>query len=522
MSTADAATILVVEDDEPTRTFLADNLTADGYELLVADNAADALVQLETKFPDLALIDLGLPDRSGLEVIERVRASDGVASRIDPSVPIVVLTGRTGELDRLRGFERGCDDYVCKPFSYPELRARVAALLKRAELRRRPGRARVGDLEIDVASRLVRLRGQPVALSQKEFALVRTLASDPTRVFTKDELLRSIWGFRTLGTTRTLDSHACRLRHKLGRFGDRFVVNVWGVGYRLVDGPPSELTGLAEAPALAPAAAVAPLGVAALLGARPDHAASSLAAAVPLQPAMLAAWLLAAIAVAAAVAARIELRRRRELVARACHELRGPLTAAHLALHAGARHGDAPPDRLAAIDRELERAGIALDDLAAARRGRRAPDRDEPVDVGDLLAYQAATWRLVAGLFGCRVELVERGGGAVVRGDRLRLAQAIGNLVANALEHGTGRVELLARSNGDRVRIEVADEGPGLPAPVGALTRRPRAGRGRRGRGLAIAADIADRHGGRLVAAPSARGARVALELPAWRGDRVV
>src|SRR3954466_10887209 len=114
MTAADAATILVVEDDEPTRTFLADNLTADGYELLVADNAADGLAQLETKFPDLALIDLGLPDRSGLEVIARVRASDGVASRIDPAVPIVVLTGRAGELDRLRGFERGCDDYVCK------------------------------------------------------------------------------------------------------------------------------------------------------------------------------------------------------------------------------------------------------------------------------------------------------------------------------------------------------------------------------------------------------------------------
>jgi DNA-binding response OmpR family regulator len=518
MSTADAATILVVEDDESTRTFLADNLTADGYELLVADNAADALVALETKFPDLALIDLGLPDRSGLEVIERVRGSDGVASRIDPSVPIVVLTGRAGELDRLRGFERGCDDYVCKPFSYPELRARVAALLKRAELRRRPGRTRVGDLEIDVTSRLVRLRGQPVALSQKEFALVRTLASEPTRVFTKDELLRSIWGFRTLGSTRTLDSHACRLRHKLGRFGDRFVVNVWGVGYRLVDGPPSELPALAELAPLAPAAAVAPLGAVAL--AAPVHAPSPLAAAAPLRPGVLAAWLLAALAIAIAVATRVELRRRRELVARACHELRGPLTAAHLALHAGARRGDAAPERLAAIDRELERAGVALDDLAAARSGRRAPDRDEAVDVGDLLACQAATWRMVAGMFGCRVELVERGGGAVVRGDRLRLAQAIGNLVANALEHGTGRVELLARSSGDRVRIEVADEGPGLPAPVGALTRRPRAGRGRRGRGLAIAADIADRHGGRLVAAPSARGARVALELPAWRGDR--
>jgi DNA-binding response OmpR family regulator/signal transduction histidine kinase len=516
MSTTDAATILVVEDDEPTRTFLADNLTADGYELLVADNAADGLAHLETKFPDLALIDLGLPDRSGLDVISRVRASDGVVSRIDPAVPIVVITGRSGELDRLRGFERGCDDYVCKPFSYPELRARVEALLRRSELRRRPGRTRVGDLEIDAASRVVRLRGAPVALSQKEFALVRTLASEPTRVFTKDELLRSIWGFRTLGSTRTLDSHACRLRHKLGRFGDRFVVNVWGVGYRLVDGPPSELAAFAPASPLAPAAVV---GLPALLAVAPSAPldVSPLAAVGPLEPVVLVAWLLAAVAIVVAAVGRLELRRGRELVARACHELRGPLTAAHLALHAGARHGDAPPQRLAAIDLELKRAGVALDDLAAARRGRRAPDRDEPVDVGDLLAYQAATWRIVAGVFGCRLELVEPGRRAIVRGDRLRLAQAVGNLVANALEHGTGRVELLARPLGDRVRIEVADEGPGLPAPVGDLTRRPRAGRGRRGRGLAIAADIADRHGGRLVAAPSSRGARVALELPAWR-----
>jgi DNA-binding response OmpR family regulator len=245
MSTVEAlATILVLEDDAPTRTFLADNLTADGYELLVAESARDALRQLETKFPDLAVIDLGLPDGSGLDVVGRVRASDGVASRIDPAIPIVVVTGRVDELDRLRGFARGCDDYVCKPFSYPELRARVEALLRRAELRRRPARLRVGDLEIDSAARVVRLRGAPVTLSQKEFALVRTLAADPTRVFTKEELLRTIWGFRTLGSTRTLDSHACRLRHKLGRFGDRFVVNVWGVGYRLVDGPAAELEAL--------------------------------------------------------------------------------------------------------------------------------------------------------------------------------------------------------------------------------------------------------------------------------------
>jgi DNA-binding response OmpR family regulator len=499
MSLADAApTILVVEDDEPTRTFLADNLTADGYELLVAENVRDGVRLLETKFPDLAVIDLVLPDGSGLDIVRAVRASDGVASRIDPAVPMLVLSGRAGELDRLRGFERGCDDYLCKPFSYPELRARVAALLRRAELRRRPARLRVGDLELDAASRVVRLRGAPVELSQKEFALVRALASDPTRVFTKDELLRTVWGFRARGSTRTLDSHACRLRHKLGRFGDRFVVNVWGVGYRLVDGPPVEP--VAEAPALAPAAAV----VAAPLAVGSAHA--------------LIAWLLALVALGLAGFYGVELRRRRELVARACHELRGPLTAAHLALHAGARHGEGPPERLAAIGHELARATVALDDLAAARRGRRAADRDEPVDVGDLLAYQASTWRVVASVFGCRLELVDAGVRTMVRGDRVRLAQAVGNLVANALEHGDGRVELLARAQGDRVRIEVADEGPGLPAPVRDLTRRPRAGRGRRGRGLAIAADIADRHGGRLVAAPSSRGARLALELPAWRG----
>jgi DNA-binding response OmpR family regulator len=237
MTGHDAATILVVEDDAATRTFLADNLTADGYELLVADSAAAGLRLLETKFPDLALVDIGLPDASGFELLRRVREADGVASRVDPATPLVLLTGRDGELDRVRGFERGADDYICKPFSYPELRGRVAALLRRARQRRGGGgRLRVGDLEVDAAARTARLRGTPLALSQKEFALLRMLASEPVRVFTKDELLRQIWGFRHMGTTRTLDSHACRLRHKLGVHGDRFVVNVWGVGYRLVDG----------------------------------------------------------------------------------------------------------------------------------------------------------------------------------------------------------------------------------------------------------------------------------------------
>jgi DNA-binding response OmpR family regulator len=237
MTGEDAATILVVEDDPATRIFLADNLTADGYELLVAETARDGLRLLDTKFPDLALLDLNLPDGSGYDLVRHVREADGVVSRVDPSTPLMLLTGRDGELDRVRGFERGADDYVCKPFSYAELRGRVAALLRRTNQRKRAGRLRAGDLEVDPPSRTARLRGEPLALSQKEFALLRTLVTEPTRVFTKDELLREIWGFRHAGTTRTLDSHACRLRQKLGVHGDHFVVNVWGVGYRLIDGP---------------------------------------------------------------------------------------------------------------------------------------------------------------------------------------------------------------------------------------------------------------------------------------------
>jgi DNA-binding response OmpR family regulator len=235
MTDAAPATILLVEDDPATATFLADNLAADGYEPVLADGTRVALRLLERHAPDLALLDLTLPDGNGLDVLRAVRAADGIVSRIDPATPVVVLSGRDGELDRLRGFERGCDDYVAKPFSYPELRERIAAVLRRSVRSRASGRLRIGDVEVDVPARVALLRGERLELSQKEFQLLRVLAADPTRVFTKAELVRSIWGSRSVGTSRTLDSHACRLRAKLGRHGDRFVVNVWGVGYRMVD-----------------------------------------------------------------------------------------------------------------------------------------------------------------------------------------------------------------------------------------------------------------------------------------------
>ena len=233
----DSPTLLLVEDDPVLATFLADNLTADGFELVLAASLRDGLRELEYRRPDLAIVDLGLPDGSGLELLAAVREADGVVSRLDRELPLLVLSARDSELDRVRGFERGADDFVTKPFSYSELRLRITAMLRRTREQRGHGRLRVGELELDPVAREVRLRGRRIDLSQKEFALLRALAADPTRVLTKEELLRDVWGFRSLGTTRTLDSHACRLRHKLGADGDRFVVNVWGVGYRLVDGP---------------------------------------------------------------------------------------------------------------------------------------------------------------------------------------------------------------------------------------------------------------------------------------------
>ncbi|HEX2085862.1 MAG TPA: HAMP domain-containing sensor histidine kinase, partial [Solirubrobacteraceae bacterium] len=152
-------------------------------------------------------------------------------------------------------------------------------------------------------------------------------------------------------------------------------------------------------------------------------------------------------------------RRRAELVARAVHEIAGPLNAAGLALHA-ARRERGPGARLAAIEAELRRAGRALEDLDAARAGRRARDRARAVDVGSLLAQQALAWQGVARARGVALR-VSAGAGLLVRGDAVRIAQAIGNLLANALEHGGGGVELRAVAAGERVRVEVRDDGPG-------------------------------------------------------------
>jgi DNA-binding response OmpR family regulator len=233
-----STTILIVEDHAATRRFLADNLAADGYEPMEAACAADGLRLIAGGPPELAIIDLGLPDRDGLELLREVRQSGHRGGALDSQLPVLILSGRATELDRIRGFERGADDYLVKPFSYGELRSRIEALLRRAHARPRLGRLRVGALEVDPLARAAWVDGRPVALSKKEFGLVCLLASEPTRVFTREELLRQVWGFQSMGQTRTLDSHASRLRRKLSVGDHRFVVNVWGIGYRLIDGAP--------------------------------------------------------------------------------------------------------------------------------------------------------------------------------------------------------------------------------------------------------------------------------------------
>jgi DNA-binding response OmpR family regulator len=231
------ATILVVEDVRATRTFLFFFQPAAAYEILEASSAGEAMRALQTKFPDLALIDLGLPDHDGLELLHAVRSSDRRIARTDPDLPLVILGEGGSEVDLLRAFQRGCDDYVARPFSYQELLARIGALLRRTRRRPVAGRVRVGTLEVDPIARLAWVEGMTVALSNKEFALLRLLASEPTRAFTREELLRTVWGFKSgVAATRTLDSHAARLRRKLCVGETRFVVNVWGVGYRLLDG----------------------------------------------------------------------------------------------------------------------------------------------------------------------------------------------------------------------------------------------------------------------------------------------
>ncbi|MEX0620690.1 MAG: response regulator transcription factor [Solirubrobacterales bacterium] len=226
--------LVICEDDRPTLELLCDHLLADRYGVMAAPTAADALRLCQYSKPDLLLLDLTLPDASGLDVLREIRNPDRAVSRFDPRLGVIVLSGRGTERDRVRGLEQGADDYVVKPYHYSELLARIGSVLRRRR-GERSSLIRVAEIEISRSERSVTVNERPIELSAKEFALLGALALEPTRVFTKEELLRDVWGYRSIGHTRTLEAHASRLRRKLDPERGRFVVNCWGVGYRLVE-----------------------------------------------------------------------------------------------------------------------------------------------------------------------------------------------------------------------------------------------------------------------------------------------
>jgi DNA-binding response OmpR family regulator len=226
----DSSTILLVDDEDAVQKLLAYPLERDGFRVVQARDGEEALARFAQEHVDLVVLDVMLPKLDGLEVCKRMRASS--------TVPIIMLTARDDELDKVLGLELGADDYITKPFSIREFRSRVRALLRRAAI---PAGARLEDetierdgLRIDVGQRDVRADGRAVQLTYVEFELLRTLAAAPGRVFSREMLLQALWGGSDYREPRTIDVHVRHLREKLERDPSEpeFILTVRGVGYR--------------------------------------------------------------------------------------------------------------------------------------------------------------------------------------------------------------------------------------------------------------------------------------------------
>jgi DNA-binding response OmpR family regulator len=231
---AESSTILLVDDEEAVRKVLTFPLERDGYTVVQAADGEEALRRFDDAKIDLVVLDIMLPRLDGLEVCRRLRARS--------SVPIIMLTARDDELDKVVGLELGADDYITKPFSIREFRSRVRALLRRAKGRRPPAavaeeRIEADGLVIDAPRRAVEVHGEPVAVTYVEFELLRTLASLPGRVFSRRMLLEALWGSADFRDPRTIDVHVRHLREKLEADSAKpdYILTVRGVGYRFRD-----------------------------------------------------------------------------------------------------------------------------------------------------------------------------------------------------------------------------------------------------------------------------------------------
>ena len=226
--------ILVVEDDRILREALRYNLVAAGYEVVVASDGGEGLVSARQNSPDVVVLDLMLPSLSGMEVCKALRRDGSI-------LPIIMLTARDSEIDRIGGLESGADDYVTKPFSMRELIARVTAQIRRMQMIKSISQNAtdeildLGELVINRASRDVILNGKSVDLRPREFDLLTHMAANPGRVYTRDQLLHDVWGFEYIGDTRTVDVHVRWLRLKIEEDPARpkILGTVRGVGYRI-------------------------------------------------------------------------------------------------------------------------------------------------------------------------------------------------------------------------------------------------------------------------------------------------
>jgi DNA-binding response OmpR family regulator len=228
MSAPTGHRVLVVDDDERVRTVVCWQLEADGFRITEAPDGAAALASIDDDRPDLVILDLGLPGVGGLDVLRRLRSDDG------PTLPVIVLSGRDGETDRIIGLDLGADDYLVKPFSPGELAARVRSVLRRATPVLPTTAAQRTGLCVDARTREVAVNGRAVDLTAKEFDLLEFLARHPRQVFSRAQLLQHVWGSAPgWQGEATVTEHVHRLRHKLERGEARFLQTVRGVGYRL-------------------------------------------------------------------------------------------------------------------------------------------------------------------------------------------------------------------------------------------------------------------------------------------------
>jgi len=223
---ADERTVVIVEDDPNISDLLDAYLREAGFRVLQADRGERGLELIETHRPAMVVLDIGLPDIDGFEVCRRVRARS--------SVPVLFLTARDGEIDRILGLELGADDYVTKPFSPREIVARVKAILRRGQIEQAADATVVSigdDYEVDLARREVRCRGTAIPLATREFDLIAHLARNQGLALSRQQLLDGVWGVDWYGDDRTVDVHVRQLRKKLG--DDLPLATVWGIGYRL-------------------------------------------------------------------------------------------------------------------------------------------------------------------------------------------------------------------------------------------------------------------------------------------------